>query len=280
MSKDLPHIDTPYPVHPMDELLQVMACLRAPEGGCPWDREQTFASLIPHTLEEAYEVVETIDQGNFTALRDELGDLLFQVVFYARIAEERGLFDFGGVIAAIVDKLVRRHPHVFADDPGGNPEALSLAWERQKNKERSARGEATASLMDGVGHGLPGLTRAMKLQRRAATVGFDWPNSNAVLEKLAEEAEELRQAQIEGADPQRIMDEVGDLLFTCINLARHHRVDPETALRQVNSRFERRFRHMETLASAHATPLSQLDPDQMNTLWEEVKTEEQFHIRQ
>jgi len=258
----------------MDELLQVMARLRAPLGGCPWDRVQTFASLVSHTLEEAYEVVETIDQGDFTALRDELGDLLFQVVFYAQIAEERGLFDFAAVVGAIVDKLVRRHPHVFGNDPGGSSEMLSLAWEQQKVKERFVRGEATSSLMDGVGHGLPGLLRAMKLQQRAASIGFDWQDGNAVFDKLAEEVEELRQAQTEGGDPQRIMDEVGDILFTCVNLARHHRVDPETALRQVNTRFERRFRRMEALAAVHNASLSQFDLHQMDTLWEEAKAEE------
>jgi ATP diphosphatase len=256
--------------HPVNELLRIMTCLRDPEGGCPWDREQTFATLVPHTLEEAYEVVETIDRGDFAALHEELGDLLFQVVFYAHLAQEQGLFDFSAVVAAIVDKLIRRHPHVFGDTPKDSPEALHRAWEQHKSKERAARGEATNSLMDGVSHGLPSFVRAMKLQKRAAQVDFDWKDGRAVLDKLAEEIEELRQAYL----PQRLLEEMGDILFTCVNLARHHGVDPETALRQANTRFERRFRRMETLATSRGTLLEQLDAEGMNGLWEEVKTEE------
>lgn len=257
--------------HPIEELLGIMARLRAPESGCPWDIEQNFASLVSHTLEEAYEVVETIDRSDFTALCDELGDLLFHVVFYARLAEERKLFDFDKVVAGIVDKLVRRHPHVFGTDHvRKNHEELSRSWERQKTKERAARGESTSSLMDGVNHGVPSLARAMKLQKRAATVGFDWEDSNGVFNKLLEESEEFHQAQVEG-DPARIMEEMGDLLFTCVNLARHHRIDPETALRHANTRFEHRFRRMETLATEQSTTLPALVLDQMNVLWEEAK---------
>ena len=258
----------------IDELLRIMVRLRDPVGGCPWDRQQTFASLVSHTLEEAYEVAETIEQGNLSLLCDELGDLLFQVVFYARIAEERGLFNFGAVVGAIVDKLVRRHPHVFGGKHGTDIEALTAAWAEQKNQERLRRGESITSLMDGVSRGLPGSTRAIKLQRRAATVGFDWSNSSEVLAKLIEEAEELNQAKAESANPGRIMDEVGDLLFTCINLARHHQVDPETALRQANARFERRFRRMEELATSCDTNLASLDAAQLDGLWEQAKKEE------
>ena len=258
----------------IDELLKVMARLRDPNDGCPWDRAQTFASLVPHTLEEAYEVAEAIEQGHFSALCGELGDLLFQVVFYAQLAEEQRLFNFSAVVTAIVEKLVRRHPHVFGKIRCEDPEALSTAWAQQKVQERAERGEPTASLMDGVSLHLPGATRAIKLQRRAATVGFDWREPDALLDKLAEEAAELNQARSEGADPERIMAEVGDLLFTCVNLARHHGVDAETALRQANARFERRFRRMEELAVLRATSLFVLDPLEQERLWECAKSEE------
>lgn len=268
----------------IETLRDIMAALRHPETGCPWDREQNFASIVPHTLEEAYEVAEAIERGDMAELRDELGDLLFQVVFYARLAEEQGEFDFDQVVEAIVDKLVRRHPHVFADAQVADAESQTRAWEAQKARERAARPAAQgevegSSTLAGIALALPGLTRAVKLQKRAARVGFDWPSVRPVMDKVREELNELQAELDEGAEHARLEEELGDLFFACTNLARHLRVEPETALRQANRKFERRFAQMEAMAQQIAqqqgVSMAGLDLNAWEDLWHRVKAEEQ-----
>ncbi|HEU4990979.1 MAG TPA: nucleoside triphosphate pyrophosphohydrolase [Luteimonas sp.] len=259
-----------------------MARLRDPHGGCPWDVEQTFATIAPYTIEEAYEVADAIDRGDMHDLRDELGDLLLQVVFHARMAEEQGAFDFAGVVAAIVDKMVRRHPHVFAGaDREADGEAQLREWEALKRGEREAAGKGDASALAGIARGLPEWQRAIKLQKRAATVGFDWPGPGPVIAKLHEEIEEARAefaavaaAPGDAAARDRLEDEIGDLLFVCANLARHARVEPGTALRRANAKFERRFRAMEALAAADGVQLKDLPLDAQEAYWARAKIAE------
>ena len=254
----------------IDKLREIMVALRDLETGCPWDQAQDFASIVPHTLEEAYEVVEAIEAGDMDELRDELGDLLFQIIFYARLAEERGLFDFEQVAAGIVDKLIRRHPHVFADASVGTAEAQTLAWEASKARERAEKAE-DASALAGVAMALPAMTRAVKLQKRAARVGFDWPAIAPVFAKVREELEELRAEIAVPYNKARIEEEMGDLLFACTNLARHAHVEPETALRNANRKFERRFAQMEMMAKMQGRDVLELDLDAWEALWENVK---------
>lgn len=242
------------------DLLAIMAKLRDPDGGCPWDLQQDFATIAPYTIEEAYEVADAIDRGDMADLRDELGDLLLQVAFHARMAEEAGAFAFGDVVAAICDKMVRRHPHVFAAgtaDAAGDSAAVLRNWDAIKRAERDARGEADTSALAGISRGLPEWQRAVKLQQKAAKVGFDWPSPAPVLDKLHEEIDEVRaEFDAVAADPgdaaarDRLEDELGDVLFVCANLARHARVDVGNALRRANAKFERRFRAMEAMAAA------------------------------
>ncbi len=239
------------------ELLDIMAALRDPKTGCPWDVEQTFATIAPYTIEEAYEVADAIDRGDMGGLKDELGDLLLQVVFHARMAQEQGAFAFGDVVAAICDKMTRRHPHVFAGASVEDAEQQTRAWEEHKRAERAARGESDTSALAGISRGLPEWQRAVKLQHKAAKVGFDWPDPAPVLEKLHEEIEEVRaEFAAVAANPDdaaardRLEDEIGDILFVCANLARHAKVDFGAALRRANHKFERRFRAMEALAEA------------------------------
>jgi len=260
------------------KLRDIMAALRDPDRGCPWDLQQDFASIVPHTLEEAYEVAEAIERGDMDELRDELGDLLFQVVFYARLGEEQGRFDLDQVAAGIVDKLVRRHPHVFAGDASiSDAEAQTRAWEAGKARERAAKAGASGAL-SGVALALPALSRAVKLQRRAARVGFDWPEITPVFAKVEEELAEVREevrVEIEsGANQARIAEEMGDLLFAVTNLARLAHVEPETALRRANRKFERRFAQMEALAAAQGRALDSLDLESWEALWETVKAGE------
>src|SRR5881394_429369 len=229
---------------PIDRLLAIMARLRDPERGCPWDREQDFKTIAPYTIEEAYEVADAIERGDIVALKDELGDLLLQVVFHARMAEEAGHFAFDGVAAAIADKMVRRHPHVFGDVEIASVAAQNEAWEAHKAAERDARGGAQ-SVVDGVALALPALLRAAKVSRRAARIGFDWPDARAVIPKLAEEIAELEAELDQGADPAVVEEEMGDLLFAAANLARKLDIEPETALREATAKFERRFRRVE-----------------------------------
>lgn len=250
-----------------------MARLRDPGSGCPWDRQQTYATLVPHTLEEAYEVAESVAKGDYDELRDELGDLLFQVVFYAQIASEEHRFQFDDVATAITDKLVRRHPHVFGDQQVANAELQTVAWEQHKARERHAKAGAAGAL-DGVAGALPALVRAQKLQRRAARVGFDWSDIQAVVDKVDEELRECR-AELDGGNvTSALREEVGDLLFACVNLARHAGLDAESALRDANAKFERRFRRVEALLNAQALTAEQASAEQMNILWEQVKGEE------
>lgn len=255
---------------PIDRLLAVMARLRDPERGCPWDVEQTFATIAPYTVEEAYEVADAIQRGDMADLREELGDLLLQVVFHSRMAEERGAFRFDDVAAAIANKMERRHPHVFGGAHHRDSAAQTVAWEAQKAEERAAKGAERAGVLADVPVGLPGLTRAVKLTKRAARVGFDWPEARTVLEKLREEAEEL-EAELPGADPALLREELGDLLFVCANLARKLDIDPEDALRGANAKFVRRFGHIEaSLARGGRTP-EQSDLAEMDRLWNEAK---------
>ncbi len=259
-------------------LLEVMAALRDPERGCPWDRAQTFETVAPYTLEEAYEVVDAIERGDLDeGLREELGDLLFQVAFHARMAEEQGRFAFGDVVAAIVDKLVRRHPHVFGGAEVRDAEAQSLAWEAHKAAEREARARAEGrapSVLDGVSPALPALTRAVKLQRRAARVGFDWASPEPVLAKVKEEVAELEHEMRSGAARERLEHEIGDLIMACANLARHLGVDPETAVRKANARFERRFRAVEAALAARGRRPEEATLEEMDALWNEAKAAE------
>lgn len=242
-------------------LLDVMAALRDPAHGCPWDRTQSFATIAPYTIEEAYEVADAIARDDMPGLKDELGDLLFQVVYHARMAEEGGQFGFAEVARAIADKMVRRHPHVFGDAAPGS-------WEAQKEAEREARAET--GTLAGVPMALPALTRAAKLTARAARVGFDWPDAAAVLEKLDEEIAELR-AELPAADPARLADEVGDLLFVLANLARKLDLDPEDCLRQANAKFTRRFEAMEQAETRTGHTLSEMELPAMEAAWQAVK---------
>jgi ATP diphosphatase len=252
-------------------LLDIMAALRDPEFGCPWDKTQTFETIAPYTIEEAYEVADAIAQREFAALPDELGDLLFQIVYYARMAEEAGRFAFADIAKSISDKMVRRHPHVFGDAAARDAAAQTAAWEIQKSAERSARSQSGA--LAGVPVGQPALTRAVKLTNRAARVGFDWPDADQVLAKLDEEIGELR-AELPAADPVRLTDEVGDLLFVLANLARKLNLDPETCLRHANDKFSRRFNAMERTIEAEGKSLSEMKLDEMEAAWQQVKAAE------
>lgn len=254
---------------PIDRLLAIMARLRGPHG-CPWDREQTFATIAPYTIEEAYEVADAIAREDMAALKDELGDLLLQVVFHAQMAAEAGQFDFEDVAAAIADKMVSRHPHVFGEARIESAAAQTLAWEERKAQERAAKAGSGASALDGVALALPALTRAVKLQNRAARVGFDWPDAGPVYDKIAEELAELRAAP----DPAAAAEEYGDLLFAVANLARHLKIDPEAALRAANAKFERRFKAVEAKLRALGKAPEQSSLAEMDRLWDEAKAEE------
>jgi MazG family protein len=253
----------------LERLLGIMARLRDPQLGCPWDREQDWTSIAPHTIEEAYELADAIARGAPHAVRDELGDVLFQVVFQARIAEERGLFDFEAVAASIADKLERRHPHVFGDAHIEDAQAQTIAWEEHKRAERAARGETTGAL-DGVTLGLPALTRATKLGSRAGKVGFDWPDVQGVLDKVHEEIDELRPVV---GDASAAREELGDLLFAIAQAARHLGIDAEAALRDANTKFERRFRHLEATLARDGLSPSDVDAARLDDLWNAAKRE-------
>jgi len=258
-------------------LLDIMARLRDPEHGCPWDLEQSFATIAPYTIEEAYEVAEAAERGEPEALKDELGDLLLQVVFHARMAEEARQFDFNDVARAIADKMIRRHPHVFAEAQVEGSAAQTVAWEAQKADERRAKAAAAGraeSALDGIGLALPALTRADKLQKRAARVGFDWPAVEPIFDKIDEEIAELHTEIDQGAAPERVADELGDLLFAVANLARRLEIDPEQALRNANRKFERRFRSVEERLAAAGKPMSEASLDEMEAEWQRVKAEE------
>ena len=257
----------------LQALLDLMKRLRDPEHGCPWDQAQSFASIAPYTIEEAYELAAAIERGEQGPIRDELGDLLFQVVFHAQLAEERGWFDFATVARGVHEKLVRRHPHVFAASGGGNPGELSRQWDNGKRAERAERGEV--GVLADVPLALPALTRAAKLGRRAAQVGFDWPEADGARRKLDEELQEMDAAAeavaVEPARRAELEDELGDVLFSVVNVARLHGLDPENALRAANSKFERRFAAMEKLAHEEGLALEGMTPEAWEALWQRAK---------
>ena len=258
----------------IDRLIGIMAALRTPETGCPWDLEQDFQSIAPYTIEEAYEVVDAIERGDLDDLRDELGDLLLQVVFHARIAQEAGIFSFTEVINSICEKLVRRHPHVFGNVANLSSDAVSTQWEAIKAQEKATKiAGSSTSLLDGVPLPLPALTRAVKLQKKAATVGFDWNDARHVLDKIREETDEVaEELQAPGAEATpALAEEIGDLLFVVTNLARHAKVDPEQALRGANAKFERRFHHIEQQLARRGVELDAASLDEMEALWIEAK---------
>jgi ATP diphosphatase len=265
-------------------LLEIMAALRTPGTGCPWDLEQDFASITPYTLEEAYEVVDAIERGDLADLRDELGDLLLQVVFHARMAEEQGAFAFGDVVEAITQKLIRRHPHVFGSIKDLSPEEVKSLWDSIKIQEKAERRAARekmglppeaheAGFLGGIPTALPALTRAQKLTAKAAKVGFDWPDASQVIDKIHEELEEVKEASSTG-NRDRIEDEIGDLLFSVTNLARHYGIDPERALRRTNAKFERRFRAVEEALVKQDRSLNEASLEEMERLWVAAKTAE------
>lgn len=266
----------------LDDLLHLMARLRDPQYGCPWDLKQNYASIVPHTIEEAYEVADTIERGDFEHMQGELGDLLFQVVYYSQLAREEGRFEFDGVVDSITRKLIRRHPHVFptgelyapVDTPSLSEAQVKSRWEEIKAEERAEKSQPEQlSLLDDVPATLPALSRAAKLQKRAATVGFDWPAALPVLDKVREELDEVLQAMADG-DADALEDEVGDLLFAAVNLARHLKQDPEHALRRANRKFERRFRFIEQALRDSGRPIEDCDLDELDALWGEAKRQE------
>jgi len=257
------------PTRPIDRLLAVMARLRDPDHGCSWDRVQSWATIAPYTIEEAYEVADAVARNDSGAVKDELGDLLFQVVFQSRIAEENGHFDFETVADAAADKMIRRHPHLFADAQPTEAAAHLDAWEEIKARERAEMGGD--GVLDGIARALPPMTRALKLQNRAARVGFDWDEPGAILDKLAEEAEEVAVEIRAGAPHDRVEDEIGDLMFVCVNLARKLSVDPDRALARANEKFERRFRHIERALRDEGRSPAVASLDEMEALWQAAK---------
>lgn len=268
MADDLIHD----PAGGIARLLAIMARLRDPDHGCPWDLEQDFASIAPYTIEEAYEVADAIDRQDWAELRGELGDLLFQAVFHAQLASERGLFTFDDVANTMSDKMVARHPHVFGDESRDkSPDQQTVDWERIKAAERA--GKAQKGVLDGVALGLPALLRAVKLQKRAARVGFDWPDDAQVLDKLVEEIAELRAARA-SLSPADVAEEFGDLLFVMANLARHWDIDPEAALRGANAKFTRRFAHIEARLAAQGRSPAESDLSEMDALWNEARQQD------
>jgi len=257
---------------PIDRLLSIMSRLRDPQRGCPWDVQQSFETIAPYTIEESYEVADAIERKDMGALRDELGDLLFQVVFHAQMAKEQGAFDFDAVATAICDKMERRHPHVFGDATIETAEAQTIAWEEQKRRERAAK---HASILADVPVGLPALTRANKLGKRAAQVGFEWPDVTGALDKVGEELRELRHEIAAGQhDRAAIADELGDVLFCVVNVCRYLKVDPEEALRATNGKFERRFGYVEKRLKEQGRSPDQATLEEMDRLWDEVKAQE------
>jgi ATP diphosphatase len=268
------------PSRDIARLIEIMAALRTPGAGCPWDLEQDFQTIAPYTIEEAYEVADAISRGDLDDLKDELGDLLLQVVFHARMAEEQGSFAFGDVVQAITEKLIRRHPHVFGSKGGMSTGEVNAQWDEIKAEEKAARAKAgkgpaagRAGALSGVSSGLPALARALKLQQKASQVGFDWNSAQAVIDKIREETDEI-EAELGHGDAEKLKGEVGDLLFVVVNLARHLGVDPETALRTCNLKVERRFAAIEEgLAAAGKTP-AQATLAEMDALWDQAKKRE------
>jgi MazG family protein len=261
-------------MHDIHSLLKIMQQLRDPDGGCPWDRDQTYESLVPYTLEEAYEVADAIARKDIEDMRDELGDLLFQVVFYAQIAREQGEFDFNDIANAISEKLIRRHPHVFGDENVKDADEQTRLWEEHKLAERQKKADSenrSHSVLEGISISLPALMRAQKLQRRAARVGFDWPEIAPVMDKVQEELQECRDAIKEKESYEAIQEEIGDLLFSCVNLARHADIDAETALRDANEKFTGRFNRIEAALAEQGKTVNEASLEEMDALWEKCK---------
>ena len=258
------------------KLQEIMRALRDAENGCPWDRQQDFNSLIPYTLEEVYEVVDAIERAEPNDIKEELGDLLFQIIFYSQLASEQDLFDFSDVANSINKKLIRRHPHVFADAKVADAQSQAIEWEKIKQQERKTRaGNTSVSLMDHINRALPSLMRAEKIQKSAASVGFDWPDISGVISKVKEELDEVQQ-ELKPADINlsKVEDEIGDLLFSCVNLSRHAGLDTEMCLRKANLKFERRFKAMETLCEHRGVKLNLMSSDELENSWNEIKTNE------
>jgi ATP diphosphatase len=261
------------PSRDIGRLIEIMAALRAPGTGCPWDLEQSFASIAPYTIEEAYEVADAIQRGDLADLRDELGDLLLQVVFHARMAEEQGAFDFGGVVEAITQKMIRRHPHVFGNARDLSPDQVKALWGEIKAAEKRERPRPPEGALGGVPVAMPALTRALKLQEKAGKVGFDWNDARAVLAKIREEIDEV-EAELDAGRADLAEAEVGDLLFVLVNLARHLKADPEAALRGANAKFERRFAFIEEALAARGRTPAESTLQEMDALWNEAKARE------
>lgn len=265
------------PSRNLSRLIEIMAALRDPKTGCPWDLEQDFASIRHYTIEEAYEVADAIERNDYSDLREELGDLLLQPIYHAQMASEQDLFNIGDVIEAITEKLIRRHPHVFGDAAARDAGAAKGSWEKAKTKERSEkakRNSSTASVLDDVPLPLPALVRAEKLSKRAASVGFDWPNWQQVRDKCEEEFTEVTEAVETKQSDQRIAEEIGDLLFSIANLARHLNVDPEAALRDANLKFTRRFSYVEQKTAASGRDMTEIGLEEMETYWNEVRQDD------
>ncbi|MGR5284466.1 nucleoside triphosphate pyrophosphohydrolase [Vibrio maritimus] len=260
---------------PIDQLLTIMAQLRDEEKGCPWDRKQTFDTIVPHTIEETFEVVDAIHNKDWPNLKEELGDLLFQVIFYSQMAKEQGLFDFNEVVEGLNEKLTRRHPHVFSDVEFEDEAAINANWEVEKQKEKAQLGKTAQSILDSIPQSLPALSKANKIQKRCAKFGFDWDALGPVVEKVQEEIEEVVEEAIQvDVNEDKLEEEVGDLLFAAVNLARHLKKDPEVALRKANDKFSRRFKGVETLAAGEGKLLTDFSLQELDAFWNDVKKQE------
>ncbi|CAH0541378.1 nucleoside triphosphate pyrophosphohydrolase [Vibrio marisflavi] len=259
--------------HPIEQLEDIMAQLRDPDSGCPWDKKQTFDTIIPHTIEETFEVVDAISNQDWDNLKEELGDLLFQVIFYSQLAKEKQLFEFKEVVETVNEKLTRRHPHVFADLDVQDEEQLNENWEQEKRKEKQRSGQVEESILDSVPQSLPALSKANKIQKKCAKVGFDWAELPPVVDKVREEIDEVLQ-EVESGDSDKLEEELGDLLFATVNLVRHLGKDPEVALTKANQKFSRRFQSLERLVKKDGKHLENLNLDELDKVWDRVKSQE------